>query len=73
MRKGCLLWILRKGLSSYTSPSTYVGCGGLVVSKHGLYMGSLGLIPTAIVTGTGTGGDAEHVSLITDFLHHTKV
>ena len=35
----------------------------LVVSKHGLYAGSLGSIPTAITTRTAAGGDAEHVSL----------
>ena len=34
-----------------------------MVSKHGLYAGSLGSIPTAITTMTAAGGDAEHVSL----------
>ena len=36
---------------------------GLVVSKHGLYVGSPGSIPTAVIARTATGGDAEHVSL----------
>ena len=36
---------------------------GLVVSKHGLYAGSLGSIPTTITTRTADGKDAEHVSL----------
>ena len=40
-----------------------VGHGSVVVSKHGLYVGSLGSIPTAITTMTAAGGDAEHVSL----------
>ena len=40
-----------------------VSRGSLVVSKHGLYAGSLGSIPTAITTRTAAGGDAEHVSL----------
>ena len=40
-----------------------VSCGSVVVSKHGLYVGSLGSIPTAITTMTAAGGDAEHVSL----------
>ena len=40
-----------------------VRCGSLVVSKHGLYVGGLGSIPTAINTSTAAGGDAEHVSL----------
>ena len=35
----------------------------VVVSKHDLYAGSLGSIPTAITTMTAAGGDAEHVSL----------
>ena len=35
----------------------------LVVSKHGLYVGGLGSIPTAVTTRTDAGGDAEHVSL----------
>ena len=34
-----------------------------MVSKHGLYVGSLGTIPTAVTTMTAAGGDAEHVSL----------
>ena len=34
-----------------------------MVSKHGLYAGSLGSIPPAITTRTAAGGDAEHVSL----------
>ena len=40
-----------------------VSCSSLVVSKHGLYAGGLGSIPTAITTGTAAGGVAEHVSL----------
>ena len=40
-----------------------VGCSSVVVSKHGLYVGRLGSIPTAITTMTAGGGDAEHVSL----------
>ena len=39
------------------------GCSGLVVSKHGLYVGGLGSIPTAITARTVAGGDAGHVSL----------
>ena len=35
----------------------------LVVSKHGLYAGGPGSIPTALTTRTAAGGDAEHVSL----------
>ena len=38
-------------------------CSSLVVSKHGLYAGSPGSIPTAVTTRTAAGGDAEHVSL----------
>ena len=34
-----------------------------MVSKHGLYMGSPGSIPTAVTTRTAAGGDAKHVSL----------
>ena len=40
-----------------------VSCGSVVVSKHGLYAGGLGSIPTTITTMTAAGGDAEHVSL----------
>ena len=40
-----------------------VSCSSVVVSKHGLYVGGLGSIPTAITTMTAAGGDAEHVSL----------
>ena len=40
-----------------------VSHSSVVVSKHGLYVGSLGSIPTAITTMTAAGGDAEHVSL----------
>ena len=40
-----------------------VSCGSVVVSKHGLYAGGLGSIPTAVTTMTAAGGDAEHVSL----------
>ena len=35
----------------------------VVVSKHGLYVGGLGSIPTAVTTMTEAAGDAEHVSL----------
>ena len=35
----------------------------VVISKHGLYVGGLGSIPTAVTTMTAAGGDAEHVSL----------
>ena len=38
---------------------------GLVVSKHGLNVGSLGSIPTAVTIRTAAGGDAEHI-----FLNH---
>ena len=41
----------------------YVSCGSVVVSKHGLYAGGPGSIPTAVATVTAAGGDAEHVSL----------
>ena len=37
--------------------------GSVVVSKHGLYVGGPGSIPTTVTTMTATGGDAEHVSL----------
>ena len=37
--------------------------GSVVISKHGLYVGGLGSIPTAVTTMTAAGGDAEHVSL----------
>ena len=40
-----------------------VSHGSVVVSKHGLYAGSPGSIPTAITAMTAAGGDAEHVSL----------
>ena len=40
-----------------------VSHGSVVVSKHGLYAGGLGSIPTAITTMTAAGWDAEHVSL----------
>ena len=43
--------------------SVTVSHSGVVVSKHGLYAGSLGSIPTAVTTMTAAGGDAEHVSL----------
>ena len=42
---------------------TLVSHSSVVVSKHGLYVGSPGSIPTAGTTMTATGGDAEHVSL----------
>ena len=37
--------------------------GGLVVGKHGLYVGGPSSIPTAVTTRTAAGGDAEHVYL----------
>ena len=40
-----------------------MSCGSVVVSKHGLYAGGPGSIPTAVTTMTAAGGDAEHVSL----------
>ena len=40
-----------------------MSCSSLVVSKHGLYVGSLGSIPIAITTKAVAGGDIEHVSL----------
>ena len=40
-----------------------VNHSGVVVSKHGLHVGGLGSIPTAITTMTAAGGDAEHFSL----------
>ena len=40
-----------------------VSCSSVVVSKHGLYAGGPGSIPTAVTTMTAAGGDAEHVSL----------
>ena len=51
---------------SFTKDLTYmrvVSHGSVVVSKHGLYVGGPGSIPTAITTMTAAGGDAEHVSL----------
>ena len=42
---------------------TFVNHGGVVVSKHGLYVGGPGSIPTAITTMTAADGDVEHVSL----------
>ena len=36
---------------------------GVVVSKHGLYVGGPGLIPIAVTTMTAAGADAEHVTL----------
>ena len=52
-----------------------VSHSGLMVSKHGLYVGGLVSIPTTATTSrTDVGGDAEHVSLnFTDLIHHTKV
>ena len=41
----------------------YSGHSSLEVSKHGLYVGTPGSIPTAVTTRTAAGGDAEHVSL----------
>ena len=45
------------------STQPQLSCSSLVVSKHGLYAGSPGSIPTAVTTRTAAGGDAEHVSL----------
>ena len=39
-----------------------VSHGSVVVSKHGLYVGSPGSIPTAVTTMTAGGGNAVHVS-----------
>ena len=41
----------------------YVSHSSVVVSKHGLYVGGPGSIPTAVNTMTAAGGAAEHVSL----------
>ena len=41
----------------------FVSHSSLVVSKHGLYVGGPGSIPTAATTRTAAGGDAECVSL----------
>ena len=48
---------------SYYRTIKLVHCSSLVVSKHGLYVGGPGSIPTAITTRTAADGDAEHVSL----------
>ena len=40
-----------------------VSRSSVVVSKHGLYVGGPGSIPTAVTTMTAAGGDDEHVSL----------
>ena len=40
-----------------------MSCSSVVVSKHGLYVGILGSIPTAITTMAVAGGDAEYASL----------
>ena len=40
-----------------------LSCNSVVISKHGLYVGGLGSVPTAVTTMTSAGGDAEHVSL----------
>ena len=40
-----------------------VNHGSVVVSKHGLFVGGPGSIPTAVTTMTAAGGDAEYVSL----------
>ena len=42
---------------------TVVSHGGVVVSKHGLYVDGTGSIPTAVTTMTAAGGDAEYVPL----------
>ena len=50
-------------LASIPCSPLFTSCGSLVVSKHGLYAGGLGSIPTAVTTRTAAGGDAEHISL----------
>ena len=47
----------------FTIHFSAVSRGSVVVSKHGLYAGSPGSIPTAFTTMTGAGGEAEYVSL----------
>ena len=49
--------------TNYVTKYVTGSCSSLVVSKHGLYAGGLGSIPTAVTTRTAAGGDAEHVSL----------
>ena len=56
----CIIYIIY-GIS-YLLSNQNVSHSSLVVSKHGLYVGSLGSIPTAVTTRTA-GGDAEHLSL----------
>ena len=58
--------VVWSGVSSITINVTMaptVSCSSVVVSKHCLYVGSPGSIPTAVTTMTAAGGDAEHVSL----------
>ena len=57
--------IMKDGDINYMGgiPYLYVSHGSVVVSKHGLNVGSLGSIPTAITTMTSAGGDPKHVSL----------
>ena len=60
-----IISILYKGQILLKEPLNYLELSrsGLVVRKHGLYVGGPGWIPTAITTRTAAGGDAEHVSL----------
>ena len=51
------------GGSNHIRPKYQVSHSSLVVSKHGLYVGSLGSIFTAVTSRTAAGGDADHVSL----------
>ena len=50
-------------LDTLENYKTHFTCSSIVVSKHGLYAGSPGSIPTAVTTMTAAGGDAKHVSL----------
>ena len=56
-------WHLVVNNANFTLLLCNVSRSSLVVSKHGLYVGSPGSIPTGITTRTAAGGDAEHVSL----------
>ena len=56
---------LKSIIDSEVLDGSLVSHGGLVVSKHGLYVGGLGSIPIAITTRTAAGGDAGYV-----FLNH---
>ena len=48
---------------TYITIYIHVSHCGLLVSKHGLYVGSLGSISTAVTTRTAAGGDTGHASL----------